>query len=978
MKISFQQQSITETEMKHTEKTNISGEHTGHVGVQRAYYAEFGREQMGVSAKQGEKGKSLIELQQEAANINAAVQQDYMTLMSNTMSEEDYAKLQEEGFDFESMKPEEAVTIVDKIKAELVRSGKQIAGYTDDLDMDTLTAALGSRTLAQAVADSFRASDIPLTEENISAVSGAWSMASQLKPLEDGGMVYLIDNRLEAEIWNLYLAQNSGADRTGNGIPRFFAEDVQGYYARSADVSRTEELSEQIDRVLEQCGRETDEGNRQYAAWLVEKGLPLTKENLNRLEELKTIELPVSEQLFAERVATAVAGGKAPAQGQLTGETESIYEKAVRIDSYFRSEEALEAVAGNGDFIAARRQLEEIRLRMTAEVNIKLLKSGFSIDTAPIEELVDALKTAEQELADSYFPEDAQAVQKYRTYCEANEIMTEFPGLPARALGTFLQGRAVSGTEVSHESDGSAVTLSEFYGTGKAMQEKYEKAGESYEALMTKPRGDMGDSIRKAFANVDDILNDLGLELSEENRRAVRILGYNRMEMTVENLDSVKEADWRVQTIIGKMTPASTLKMIRDGINPMEKSFEELEAYFDTLPEEYGRETDSYSRFLYGLEKNGEITAGERESYIGIYRLVHQIEKSDGAAVGALVNANAEVHFSNLLSAVRSRKFKSMDVRATDELGTVSELIRKGETIPEQIARAFVKEAKTILTEVSYGEEAEREYSRLQLEQFKNAVVSAQSETAAMLEKGELPASAGNLLAAEALTQEEKNLFAMVDRRGVAGQSRTADASGRMMGRSAMLWEKLEDKQKFVEEYRELTQDAKSVLEEVTLEQCDTAIDVRGMQLLHKQLTVMSSLERCEEFFLPVYVGDMLTRVHLSFERDGREKGSVRIDVRFTEGEQLSAQLSLSKGEIRGIFAGRTTDEVMKLEKIADIFKQKASGNWSVGSIGVVGAVAQMPGMDAGSAEDVENTELYRVAKVFLQAVEQGVKANEN
>ena len=193
-----------------------------------------------------------------------------------------------------------------------------------------------------------------------------------------------------------------------------------------------------------------------------------------------------------------------------------------------------------------------------------------------------------------------------------------------------------------------------------------------------------------------------------------------------------------------------------------------------------------------------------------------------------------------------------------------------------------------------------------------------------------------------------------------------------------MLWEKLEDKQKFVEEYRELTQDAKSVLEEVTLEQCDTAIDVRGMQLLHKQLTVMSSLERCEEFFLPVYVGDMLTRVHLSFERGSREKGSVRIDVRFTEGEQLSAQLSLSKGEIRGIFAGRTTDEVMKLEKIADIFKQKASGNWSVGSIGVVGAVAQMPGMDAGSAEDVENTELYRVAKVFLQAVEQGVKANEN
>ena len=47
--------------------------------------------------------------------------------------------------------------------------------------------------------------------------------------------------------------------------------------------------------------------------------------------------------------------------------------------------------------ITARRQLEEIRLRMTAEVNVKLLKRGFAIDTAPMEELIEAAK-AEGEL----------------------------------------------------------------------------------------------------------------------------------------------------------------------------------------------------------------------------------------------------------------------------------------------------------------------------------------------------------------------------------------------------------------------------------------------------------------------------------------------------------------------------------------------------------------------------------------------------
>ena len=36
---------------------------------------------------------------------------------------------------------------------------------------------------------------------------------------------------------------------------------------------------------------------------------------------------------------------------------------------------------------------------------------------------------------------------------------------------------------------------------------------------MTKPRSDMGDNISKAFQNVNDILNDMGLETTESNQR---------------------------------------------------------------------------------------------------------------------------------------------------------------------------------------------------------------------------------------------------------------------------------------------------------------------------------------------------------------------------------------------------------------------------------------------------------------------------
>ena len=163
MKITFAEQTVRESERYHMERSRSSQANEPAAAAQNA--AAFFGAPGGMTDMPGMSGekKSLIELQQEASYVDVGVQRDYMTVMSHTMSEEDYAKLQEEGFDFGGMEPEEAVTIVDKIKAELARAGKDIQGYTDDVDMEVLAAALGSQGLAQAVADSFREADLPLT-----------------------------------------------------------------------------------------------------------------------------------------------------------------------------------------------------------------------------------------------------------------------------------------------------------------------------------------------------------------------------------------------------------------------------------------------------------------------------------------------------------------------------------------------------------------------------------------------------------------------------------------------------------------------------------------------------------------------------------------------------------------------------------------------------------------------------------------------
>lgn len=901
-----------------------------------------------------QKGSTMADLQEQAANVDVGIQQDFMTLMSNTLSEEDYAKLEEDGFRFSDMEPEMAVTIVDKIKAELVRGGKHVPGYTDDVNVEVLSEALGSETLARAVEDSFAKADVPVTAETVKQISQAWDMTKTLEEPTDGTYRYMIDNALAPEIGNLYMAQSSGAGAGEVGRPGYYAEDVQGYFAQSAviDSAVTEEdvaLLEQMDKVILQAGMEENEESRQAARWLLEQDLPLTSENLNRLQELKEVAFPIEEKVFAGAVANAVSEGKSPLQARLTI-AENFYERAASTLQRF----------------AGRKQLEEIRLKLTAEVNVKLLKSGFSIDTAPMEQLIEAIKEAEAEIAARYFPGDSEAVAKYETYQVVNRVVSELPSLPASSLGSI----SILGED--------AVSLMAFHAEGKSLQAGYEAVKESYESLMTAPRSDLGDNIRKAFANVDDILQDLNYELSEQNRRAVRILGYNRMEMNTENVELVKAADSAVRSVIDKMTPAATLRMIRDGVNPLEKTFEELNIYFDNQSESYEESSESYSRFLHGLEKRGDITPEERESYIGIYRLVHQIEKTDGAAIGALINTQAELHFSNLLSAVRTGKFKHLDIKANDELGTLEELIRKGETIPEQIAKGFVNTAKGFLTEVSYSEGAAEEYRSTEWQRLRDAGKVSQESTA-MLSRGELPATAGNLLAAAALASDSVNPYRSVKDKLSKKSEETEDVIDRL----GETLEKLDDREGFIEHLSSVLEEVTHEVEEFSFMQGDTSVDVKEMQLLHKQLTVVGALAQKEEYILPMYIGEELSKVHLTFRKDDAERGSIRIQVEYGEDSHVQAHLQMREKRLTGFLMANTREEVMKLAQTADIFskslKEQMGESFEAEELPIVdarqAAVAERTrekttdgNTEAGGPD---NAQLYEIAKLFLQAIRQ-------
>ena len=80
---------------------------------------------------------------------------------------------------------------------------------------------------------------------------------------------------------------------------------------------------------------------------------------------------------------------------------------------------------------------------------------------------------------------------------------------------------------------------------------------------------------------------------------------------------------------------------------------------------------EKFSKYLWKLEQHQEITSQERDSYIGIYRLLNQIDKTDGAVIGALVNQGAELSMKNLLTAVRTNRNSGINVTVDENFGGV-------------------------------------------------------------------------------------------------------------------------------------------------------------------------------------------------------------------------------------------------------------------------------------------------------------------
>lgn len=978
-----------------------------------------------------EEKKTVLDKVEDSTQLDAATRKDQMAVLSHTTSEADYKKMQEEGFTLDATASNTIVTVTDEIKVQMAKAGKDVSAYGDSLSDEELEAVTGNAAVANQVenqiSEAMKEADIPATEENVKSVEDGLKQAQALQNLSDGAIKYLLDNGLEPTIENIYLAEHSGSISYNSKD----AMDIPG-------------LTAQIEKVIRSAGLEVTDETVKSSQWLVANQIPLTKENLAYLEELKNIELPVSDEVMIDRMVEAIAEGKTAQTASLV-EGYSLKEQAEQAVSVVNNatDEDLAYIVNNGleltvenleeaanfrgqnpeaytekglELLTAQRQLEEARLAMSAQANYALLKQGISIDTKPLVALVEDLKNAENMYYENLLKAQGVEVteENVALFAETSEKLQEVKSVPAYVLGV---------------PEANTKTLQGVYEEGTALKAAMQKANQSYETLMTAPRSDLGDSIQKAFQNVDVILDDLGLEPTEANERAVRILGYNNIEITVENIMEMKAADKEVQRVFQNMTPAVVTEMIKRGINPLEMEFPEINKIAEEIKNELGSdEKQRFSEYLYHLEENHEISAEERETYIGVYRLIHQVAESDGAATGALIKQGADLTLKNLLTAVRSKnKTSKMDVSVDEEFGEQTSTT-KFNSITDQIMSAYqtncAKEASDLLTpgklqslmeqhpdwenmtpeqfaeclaateESAAGVEANQSYIEQQLAQLEHCASSSE-EIYQILQQYDLPNTMLNVMALESMMSNRNQLFRQIFENEKSDGVTEEDIQEMKEIIIEEFGEAIAEPRALAEVQETLAEVAEKVMKNWMGSDEITSIDVREMRLMQAKLSMNNLFAKDEKYSVPVLVGDKVTNVSLKIVRGVDPKGIVDVMFESEATGKVAATFQAKEDGISGFIASDNRDtrellaensekieqavqgeqneqlilrfaymEDLDLNRFSGVAVSKNMSNHIVGT--------EQPKADkASETYQVQTSRLYHIAESFIRAVKE-------
>ena len=788
-------------------------------------------------------------------------------------------------------------------------------------------------------------------------------------------ILYLLHNDMLVNEDNLYKAHFSGTKINEGNI-------TDGMF---------EEMKPQIEKVIEQAGLDISEENLKDAKLLIDNDIPVTTDNVRRYEELKEyigkeaseILKNVSEKdpaVAAEELLKDVnlispdfvydmaKKGKEVTIASAVRELSSNEAIAETISEY---EKDVEAGTLDARAVTYRRQMEEIRFSMTLEVSMRMTSLDVNIDTREMARVINTLREVEKRLLGDTFKQAGVELdnENLSTYNEFVSKVNDIAKAPSAVLASPLRDNLFSVNSLH-----ASIT------TVEISAQRFETVARSYEAVGTAPRYDMGDSIAKAFRNVTDILESMDMPVNYETERAVRILGYNSMEITESNITEVMNYDRQVNELINNLYPEAVLGMIKDHINPLDASIEDLNKTIRNKRYNKGvSEAEDFASYLRDMEVKGEVSAEERESYIGIYRMMNKLAKSGDREAGWLFANSSRLTVRNLLSAMRSRKNAGVDVSVNDDFGMLSEINQKGSRIDRQIESAFKRESDSApLDEEAVVNDIER-------------FDALGEEVAQFIKENDIEFSMVNAFAADSIINTPGGIYNLVsellasmkfdaDNKDNLIDEETENMTDSLLGEDIgiditqfemdSILESLRGSEEMSLKYEDLRDKITEMMYHMGARGSLGRLDIASIKTINAGFNIMSSMAKKEHFQIPVKTAEGINVINLSIEHNAENKGSISISMANTAYGSLSADIKVSENRsLLGYVVADTSDGNTALSGMTSAFIEKMSSEGFKTAAVSFGSIVRADANTVNEDNAADERALYEAAVSLVKAL---------
>ncbi|MCQ2536801.1 MAG: DUF6240 domain-containing protein [Lachnospiraceae bacterium] len=953
---------------------------------------------------------------EEDNRTEAEKNQDRLDNVSDRMSSSDMEELINEGFDVFAMTAEQLEAALERIKLQKDLQAASIEAQVENKQEDRraiiamAVKVLGGNPMAERIAEKLLKANLPVTEGNLQKIAASLDAMGSETSLSKSEVEYMVRNKMAPTPENIAEARIGAKN-----------------YSKPDKVLTDEawaQLEPTVNNMLFQAGLRSGKQMMEAAKDFIRKDIPLTAENLQSYSKISAIRISVEETLT--RSVDAISVGRNPMQMNLLSSTDkqvrqiiknndnvtdkgielAVATKAARtgvlnpdkielsLGDLHEAEEALaspspevsrtlesyrSAGLGNGAAIRARRQLEEIKAKMTFEAGYRLAKEGVKIDAVAMNKLIEGLRSLENRYYSSFFTEAGMAPGSYTQadvdlLKDTTEKLADIENMPATLVYDTV-------------NSASSITINELHEEGSLEQQRaFGKYAHTLETVMTAPEGKYGDSIEKAFKNVDSLLTQAGIPVTEESRRATRILGYASAEINAENISKVTEYDAKLQDVFSNLHPAVTVRMIRDGINPLNSTLDELNNKIREIKENEGiTSDDTFSTFLVNLDKKGELSASERDAYIAIYKALHQIQDSEEAAVGNVFKSGQEPTLHGLLTAVRSGKFAGSDALIDDTFKNVSKLATDVDRIENKIRAGLGKstgpEAEALNKVVERADNVMKELTEdvhITAEDWVLNIrdLAATSENATrFLEDFNVLTTMENIEAAKDMLSGKNEIYHSYKKY----KTMATGESGILPD----LTESLNSAEEMQAAYKAFADEVKGIKTALQRSPEMTKLDVRALKKMDVGARFMNRLSKREFYTIPVDTGDEIINMNVTILNNEEQQSSkVLVSVPTLHLGTIRAEASIEENKMKCFISGDSNDGVRELsEKQLNLFAELAQNGIRIGSIyyGTEEVPAERYAYKTnGAYQDVPEgdgqgspNELYRIAKVFVTHVRQ-------